>query len=135
VRFDLRKPCVQCPFRPGGVLLNGPRAQEIADAVTIGDVTFTCHKTISGEHLELDDGEERYNPGRGDQMCAGAIALIRKTGAANQMLQIAERLGLCDPNRLSPEAEGMIYESVEAMVEAHEQSSPAFTKRASYRET
>jgi hypothetical protein len=119
VRFDLRKPCPQCPFRPGGFIIHPDRAREIAEGVVHGDVTFTCHKHLHGEHLELEDGEERYNPAMQDQHCAGAAAFVRKLGAANQMLQIAERLGICDPDQLLPEADAEVYDDIEAMVAAH----------------
>lgn len=116
MRFDLRKPCPQCPFRPAaGAFLHVERAREIAQAVTEGNVTFSCHKHLHGR--ERSNGS--YNPGHGDQMCAGAMAFVEKLGAANQMLQIAERLGIRDPNRLLPEALADVYESVEAMAQGH----------------
>jgi hypothetical protein len=118
MRFDLRKPCPQCPFRPSaGGYLHPERAREIALAVTEGNVTFTCHKTISGEIDDEDEGI--YRPGFGDQMCAGAMAFIEKCGAPNQMLQIAERLGLRDPDRLLPAALDDIYGSVDEMAAGH----------------
>jgi hypothetical protein len=128
MRFDLRKPCIQCPFRPAaGGYLNEERAREIAEAVTEGNVTFTCHKTISGEHDDEDEYEGTYRPGSDDQMCAGAMAFVDKLGAANQMLQIAERLGLRDPQRLLPEALDDVYESVDVMAAGHarDRRSPA----------
>jgi hypothetical protein len=118
MRFDLRKPCPQCPFRPSaGSYLHPARAREIAEAVTKGNVTFTCHKTISGEIEDEDADDQVYRPGHGDQMCAGATLFIEKCGVSNQMLQIAERLGLRDPNRVIPIED--IYESVEDMERGH----------------
>lgn len=106
MRFDLRKPCPQCPFRQGQTFLHPKRAEEIALAVAKDNKTFTCHKTL--DQREIDQ-----------QMCAGAAAFVRKLNAPNQMLQIAERLGLLDPDQLLADADAEVYDSVDAMTEAH----------------
>lgn len=119
MRFDLRKPCPECPFTKTASYLNGERAREIAEAVANDNRTFTCHKHLHGEREEDDEGDENYSPGRADQMCAGAMAFVEKLKAPNQMLQIAERLGLRDVERLLPESLDMVYDSIDAMAAGH----------------
>jgi len=121
VRFSLRNPCPECPFRPAaGGYLNAARAREIAEAVAVEGKTFTCHKHLHGDYTDDPEAaEDTYNPAIEDQMCAGAMAFVEKLGAPNQMLQIAERLGLRDPSRLDPACQGDVYDSIDAMAAGH----------------
>lgn len=85
MKFDLIKPCKECPFRtdrPG--YLRPQRVDEITDALMAGE-TFQCHKTI-------DKGEPQH--------CAGATIFLEANEAPNQMMRIAERLGLYDHTKL-----------------------------------
>lgn len=127
MRFKLRKPCKDCPFRNDiRPFIHPERAAEIARGVLEEDLTFTCHKTISGENTDEDEyayeedptAEVSYVPGPQDQMCAGALVLIQKTGSSNQMVQLAERFGMWDPSKL--DMDSPVYESARDMVEAHE---------------
>lgn len=93
--FKVLKPCANCPFRKDKPRQQGwlgkDRAAEIANAILEDDKTFTCHKT-------LDSKEHSH--------CAGALMLIKhykpKEGNyyGNSMVQIAERLGLYEPDKL-----------------------------------
>lgn len=102
MRFDLRRPCAECPFRndrPG--YLRPSRAASLFDALTVEGVTFTCHKT-----LDYSNCDEEGNPGKredkDDQHCAGALIMLEKAKltSANQMLRIAQGLGIYDPKGL-----------------------------------
>ena len=142
MRFDLKKPCPECPFtRAAGGFLSEARARDIAETILHGDLTFTCHKHINGSYpVDPETGEEDpaagYCPGGQDQHCAGALAFYDKLEAAradgdrtqrhvaNAMLQIAERLGLRDRSRLAPASLAQVYDSVEEMAAAHRTTAP-----------
>lgn len=115
MKFDLRRPCAECPFRndrPG--YLTEERAEEIADAVTSSrGSTFTCHKTTIPD--PASDGEMMDGPNA--QHCAGALILAEKGGTVGQMVRIAERLGLYDASKLDMDAP--IFEDAEEMIEHH----------------
>lgn len=86
MKFDLTKPCKECPFRtdrPG--YLRADRVEEITDAL-LGGQTFQCHKTIRA--------------GVEDQHCAGALVFLEANERPNQMMRIMERLGAYDRNKL-----------------------------------
>lgn len=111
MKFDLRRPCPDCPFTTTCLSgwLGRARAQEIADAVSREDKTFACHKTTrSGGSRKARANE---------QQCAGAAIMVEKTGTANAMLQIAERFGLSDPARLDLGAP--VFDSFAAFVDHH----------------
>lgn len=77
--FDLKAPCVNCPFRRSiaeNYSLPSARLEEIINATA-----FECHKTTGV------DGE-RKEP----QQCAGLIAALNAAGRPNQIMQVAERL-------------------------------------------
>jgi hypothetical protein len=119
MRFSLKQPCEHCPFRTDQCFLNGQRAREIAEAVAVENKTFTCHQHLHGEHDDDPEGDVEYHPSTVDQMCAGAMAFVEKLGVPNQMLQIAERLGLRDPSRLDPASRAAVYDSIEDMAAGH----------------
>lgn len=100
--------------------LGAARAEEIADALLDGKPgkTFACHETV--EFDEDSDGECEYNPtGENEQHCIGAILLVQREDAPNQMLQIAERFGLLDPARINPSANELIFSTREEFVKHH----------------
>lgn len=120
MRFSLKSPCTQCPFRSDITpFITGERADEIVNAVLVEEKTFTCHKALNGEWNDstIGEGEECYSPSAKDIHCAGALVLITRNGAPHRMLQLAERLGLYDPSDLNMAAP--VYESGSAMIEAH----------------
>lgn len=125
MKFDLRKPCPNCPFRKDAQKgwLGRQRAQEIADALTKNDQTFACHKTVHHHETEVEEGEidqDELDAELGDrQHCAGAIALVEAEGAANSMLQISERLGIRDPDRVTDEGRSLSFDSAEDFVAHH----------------
>ena len=107
--FDLKRPCVNCPFRKGQgecFRLNRLRLREIRRAVA-----FQCHKTVD---YETEDREKRQ--GDRPQQCAGLMAVLAREGEANQITQVAGRFGV-DLSGLDPDNEA--YESWDAAVAAH----------------
>lgn len=121
MRFDLVRPCPKCPFRtdclPGW--LGRDRSTEIADSLLDEQpgVTFACHETTKFE--EDDTGEDVYAPRGDEQHCAGAMALVDGEGVANQMLQIAERLDLRDPDTITEAGRGIVFANRQDFIEHH----------------
>lgn len=96
MRFDLTKPCGNCPFRndrlpfglrPGRVreILGGRHGRNWWPAAS-----FVCHKT-------MDDSDKM-------QQCAGVMIILHRENRHNDAMQIANRLGLWDPANLDMDA-------------------------------
>lgn len=79
MRFDLKKPCKNCPFSKSEhriVFANRERAEEIEEqAYRRG---FPCH--LSAECVENDDGEGGFVPVANTQHCAGALIMYLNDG-------------------------------------------------------
>lgn len=130
MKYELTGPCRNCPFRNDTpTYLRAERAEEISDSLMSGS-TFPCHKTVdytssdedTGDEGADDDGEGADDDGEGrlterSQSCGGAMATMERNGFANQMMRIAERLGLYDANKIDPAAP--VYSSLHEWVEAH----------------
>ncbi len=88
--FKLTHPCRDCPFRTDIDFPLAPgRAREIAESLEAG--SFPCHKTVD---YGLDDLVDQLNDGT--QHCAGAAIMRLKMHKPGRMLQIAQRMDLCD---------------------------------------
>lgn len=101
--YALRKPCAACPFRTDiDFPLRSGRAREFADQIR-GGWEFPCHKTtVEGEPDE--EGGSTMESGPGTKACAGALIVQEKEGRINQMMRVAERLGMYDASRLDMDA-------------------------------
>lgn len=112
--FALVRPCAHCPFRedvPG--YLRRARAVEIARSLAEG-ATFPCHETTVA-----DPEDESENVATEDSsFCAGALICLEKEGDANQVMRVAERLGLYDARRLDMGAP--VVDSLAAFVWHHD---------------
>lgn len=104
MRFGLVRPCIHCPFRPGG-FMGLARAPEIAESIFHNDHTFACHETVDHDAL----GRPRTHSKT--QHCAGALILHEKLGRPNWRIRFAHRLGLYDPARLDMAAP--VFDTVE----------------------
>lgn len=105
--FDLKRPCVNCPFRRGvgpTFQLSPERLTEIFEAPA-----FQCHKTV-------DYSGDKPASGDRPQQCAGLMAVLHRSGAPNQIMQVAERLTGFDAGMVDPagEAYGSIAEAAAA---------------------
>jgi hypothetical protein len=112
--YDLKRPCPNCPFRRDRHgFLN--RAPEIAQALRDGG-EFACHQTTVA--VEGDDGTCERMDVTDSKMCAGALAVMERDNGPNQMMRIAERLGMYDHTRLDPGAP--VFDSLAEFVAHHE---------------
>ena len=113
--FDLKRPCVDCPFRKGhGELfgLSRKRLREIKHGLA-----FQCHHTV--DYDNFDDPEKRS--GDRPQQCAGLMAVLWREGATNTIMQLAERLRGVDFRDLDPNREA--YETWNDVLRAHAKAS------------
>ena len=113
MRFDLTRPCGNCPFRRDRPFHLRP--ERVRDILGGGKRrrwwpadSFPCHKTI-----------EYFDAGtiipETAQQCAGVIAILHREGRPNTAMQIAERLGLWKPAALDPDAP--FYQSTQAAID------------------
>lgn len=92
MKFDLKQPCSDCPFRTDKYFhLTTARKREIRDSLLNQQATFTCHKDIS-----KDDREKQH--------CGGALILLEKLDRPNQMMRWMERLRVYDRFTLNMDA-------------------------------
>lgn len=115
-RYSLRTPCAKCPFRTDvDPYLRAGRAEEIARSLHEG-AEFPCHETTVT--VETEDGDTARVEGPRSRFCAGAMATMEREGNPNQMLRIAERLGLYDQEKAAA-ARKLVYRSLSDWVMAH----------------
>lgn len=82
MKFDLKTPCKNCPFRSDDTRITFAtrgRAEEIAESAYRNG--FPCH--LSANHIEEDEHlgiEGGYVFGKDTQHCAGAIIMFIKDG-------------------------------------------------------
>lgn len=83
--YSMTVPCDNCPFRrKGGIRLRESRVREIVGS----NGEFHCHKTVSQD----DDGDQRETGL--EKVCAGFLIFNEKNDNPNQMMRIAERIGM-----------------------------------------
>lgn len=92
MRYTMTTPCKDCPFTMSKKAFTDRRLKEFA----LG--SFPCHKTAS---LDEEDG---YKQNEKSVHCAGALIYLEKRGQPNQMMRIAERLGMYDYTKLDMDA-------------------------------
>lgn len=101
MNFNLTKPCKDCPFRTDiRPYLTMERAEEIVEALTTMQGTFACHKTTKPSE---DDDLEMVTTDKSEH-CAGALIMLEHIEQPNQMMRIAERLGMYDRTKLEMDA-------------------------------
>lgn len=82
MRFDLKKPCKNCPFNPADTGIRfacHERAAEIEESAYRNG--FPCH--LSGEYVESEDGygdDEGYYFGDNTQHCVGFAMMTMADG-------------------------------------------------------
>ena len=106
--FSLKSPCGQCPFRTDRPFhLRTSRVVEICDSLMMGQ-SFPCHKTT-----EFDD-DGACIPHDGERHCAGATIMLESMNKPNQIMRVAERIGLYDRRKMKLNAP--VFTSARAMI-------------------
>lgn len=107
MKYDLRKPCSNCPFRSD---IKGYLHPDRPYELVVGD--FPCHKTLE----QSDEGDETVIT-KDSQHCAGSLIFHEQRNDPHQMMRIAERLGLYDRTKLDMDSVP-VFADVEDMVQA-----------------
>jgi hypothetical protein len=118
VRFDVTTPCKECPFRRRGrhaVRLTANRVRDVAGNMLDRDgASFSCHKAAHGEKGDDADG---YCPSQRDIHCVGALIFAVRNKNQTFAMQIAERLGLFDPDQFrSTKQRRLVFATIEEML-------------------
>lgn len=110
MRFEVRKPCSNCPFRNDKPELKGwlgkERAQEIADLFMKHEKVFPCHK-----HLNAGPTNR--------QACAGALFMIENLKPNNFLIRFAIAQNMYKPEKLNLSKKDLVFKSVEEFVDFH----------------
>lgn len=95
MKYDLTTPCDECPY-----LKKLKRGFTIARLRSLaGEGSFHCHKTGSQDEESGD-----FIPTENSQHCAGMLIFFEKRNSPNQMMRIAERIGMYDRTKLNMKA-------------------------------
>jgi hypothetical protein len=119
-KYGLVSPCKNCPFRTDiKPYITAARAADILRS----QGEFHCHKTITigaeaiDDEVDCDDTFREVIDDKNAQVCAGFLICLEHSGAPNQVMRIAERLGLYDRNKLRMDAP--VYRGIEIAIRAH----------------
>jgi len=119
MRYDMKRPCDNCPFR-----IDVPPFIRPARAIEIltGDQAFACHKTVDYKGSFEGKLDELT------QHCAGVLIILERENKPHQMMRIMERIGGYDQRKLDRKAP--VYASIKACVSAHERAHQRVRVRA-----
>lgn len=141
MKFDLKKPCDNCPFLRDNraVRLKPVRAFQIgSQMLSWNGGSFACHKTTVCDEGGEEDGSRCETSET--QHCAGALIFNIKNQADVQLLRLAEGVGLYDPRKFTelPLDEKVrlfarVFDSLEEMVDMNRKVEIAFLERAAKR--
>jgi hypothetical protein len=116
MNFDLIRPCDNCPFRSDRPPF-GLRPGHIRSILGGGDgpdhwpaKSFPCHKTVA--YGAGPNGRDVIPPTA--QQCAGVMIILHRENRYNDAMQLGERFGMFDPDKLDMSAP--VYPSTEAAV-------------------
>lgn len=121
MRFDLTRPCGDCPFRSDKpFFLSRDRMCEIlgGGAHRWPAASFPCHKTIIYGDDEEDTGNSKTVIPPTAQHCAGVMAILHRENRPNDAMQLAERVGPWNPSKLDPDAP--FYASTQAAIDGQQ---------------
>lgn len=124
MKFNLKTPCKDCPFRNDITpYLNKGRVKEILIALTEQDKTFSCHKTVNYDDIDLDVEYNKtieHKPDENESHCAGALILLVKTQTiyTNVLFRLAVMSKMLDLNKLDLKAP--IFNSFKEFIEVQD---------------
>lgn len=103
MKFNLKQPCKDCPFRNDKPHQKGwlgeKRAEEIYKSL-IHDGLFPCHKTH--DYTQDDEDSDEFQHQDGHQFCAGALIMLENENSTNcsRALRMAVMFGMYDRDKL-----------------------------------
>lgn len=89
---------MECPF-----LRKNEHSFTLKRLLQFAQGSFPCHKTADA--VEDADGFSEYTADADSLHCAGALIFCEKRDMPNQMMRIAERLGMYDRTKLNMAAD------------------------------
>lgn len=105
MKMELKKPCLNCPFRTDiKPYLTEGRVLEIEHELVENQKHFICHKTLP--KFGARNGREQH--------CAGALIILEKMNKPNQMMRWYERVKLYDRNKL--DMNSPVYSSFKQLI-------------------
>lgn len=118
MKFELKRPCKDCPFRNDKPHHKGWLGKERATAIyqnLLDGGNFPCHKT----HDYLKDDGNGFTHQEGHQFCAGALIMLEneKTACQSQALRMAVGLRLYNPSNLDKNSP--IFKSGDEFIDWH----------------
>lgn len=128
MRYDLKTPCKNCPFRNDATRIRfacAERAKEIEESAYRRG--FPCH--LSAEAVEDDDtwdGESGgYYAGENSQHCVGYIIMqIKEGGEGSPWPGIGNSETLLDALALRVDMDAPVFDSIEDFIAANERENP-----------
>lgn len=117
MKFDLRTPCKNCPFRTDETAIRfacRERAEEIEESAYRHG--FPCH--LSADLIENDDDGDGYAFGDNTQHCVGATIMFARNGGGNIPF---ERLPEALQDRITSRLDwsAPVYESEDDFLESY----------------
>ena len=117
MRFDLKTPCKNCPFRTDDTAIRfrcRERAQEIEESAYRNG--FPCH--LSAEFTGDDDEDGGYEFGDNTQHCAGALIMYLSDGYGNVPY---ERLSEARQDRIANrlDFDAPVWEGADAFLDSY----------------
>lgn len=125
--YSLKRPCDQCPFTRAerAARVSPGRARQIGKAMLDSDSgEFLCHKTFEWKD-DPDGSDDPYLVENAKtQHCAGALIFALKNDNETQMMRIAARLRLFDPDAIMADEAvcATVFDDLREMVAAHRTS-------------
>jgi hypothetical protein len=116
MRFDLKTPCKNCPFRTDEAAIRfrcASRAEEIAESAYRNG--FPCH--LSAE-IDEDDEEPGYEFGENTQHCAGAIIMFLKSDYGSGWPGIGNDEDLAERLSTQMNMDAPVFDTEEEFIEA-----------------
>lgn len=107
MRYELKTPCSNCPFRADV----RPYIHPVRVLAAVQGA-FSCHKTTTCKERGNDHPEAQH--------CAGSLIMHEKSNRPHQMMRIAERLGFYDRTKMDMDAP--VYSDLEEMLCAYEEA-------------
>jgi len=95
MKYTQTTPCKECPFLKS--MKHGFTLKRLNEFASSG--SFPCHKSAT-----LDEETNEYSANTNSVACAGALIFLEKRNKPNQMMRIAERLGMYDYRKLNMDA-------------------------------
>lgn len=116
MNYHLTAPCDNCPFRTDvAPYLTKSRVRDIEQGLVDGQQSFPCHKTT----VDSKDADGQMEATPKSEHCAGAMILLERLEKPNQMMRIAERLGMYDFRKLNMKSP--VFKTFTAMRKAQPQ--------------